>query len=485
MPSRFNPSFLIAAMVLAGNGIGLAQPFAIQVVDEGNQRGIPMVTVETDNHIRMVTDSSGWVIFDEPGLMGRSVHVEVSSPGYQLPRDSDGRSGTVLNIQPGQGTEIKMVRTAVAERFYRITGQGSYRDSTLLSKDTPTPFPNINGDVISVGTAQTATYQGKMVWVWSSAHLTTPPSPALVVGAAVDLPGNGGLDPTQGIHCRHFTGEQDETLPLLAAGKGKHAVLGGLMTVLDSMGAEHLLTHYTFLDADEKPTEHGIAELNARHQFERKIVLGDEYTWQFPQGQAVTVKGAEGAYVYFAHPFCLTRVVASYEAATSPTSYEALTWSDEDKKFVWQQARGPTSAAEEARLMDKGRLRRKDARTQITAAITGESLPVAEGSVQWNAFRKRWILICTAASNDKNPGDVWYAEASNVDGPWSHAVQVAAHGSYDFKCVMQLPALAQDNERHIYFAGTLAGGNCPVPRYQDNQLLYRLDLDDPRLALEK
>ena len=480
MLSRFVTSFYCFAVLMVCSPSVQAQPFAIQVLDEGNQRGVPMAILETDNHIRLVTDSAGWVLFDEPGLMGRSLHFEVTSPGYHLPKDADGRSGIVFLAQPNQATEVKVVRTAIAERFYRITGQGAYRESTLLGKETPVPFPNINGDVLTVGNGQAAAYQGKLIWAWTTTQLSAHGLP-IVSGAAVDLPGAGGLDPTQGVHFRYLTSEQEETLSLLPAKRGERTLLGGLISVPDAMGAEHLLVHYSFVDSAGQISEHGIAELNSQRLFDRKTVLGDEYTWQFPQGQATTITSAAGAFVYFAAPYCVTRAPATYEAAMSPASYEAFAWNATEERYEWQQERGPTSAADEKKLVTKKSMKAKDARYALKTALTEEALSLFEGSVQWNEFRKRWVLIGTAAGNEQTPGDVWYAEAAEPTGPWSKAVLVATHGGHAFKSIMQIPALAQEEGRCIYFAGTLSGGAAPIPRYQDNQLVYRLDLKDSRL----
>jgi hypothetical protein len=454
---------------------GAAQPFAVQVIDESSHRGVPMVTLSTDNHIQLTTDSAGWVLMDEPGLMARAVHFIVSSPGYALPKDADGREGITLTLTPGQSTEIKLVRTAIAERMYRITGQGIYRESSLLGKEAPLPFPNINGDVLSLGRAQVASYQGRLVWAWPDTRLLAARNGPVVSGAAVDLPGAGGLDPTQGVHLRYFTNEQEETLPLLAVPKGQHAAIDGLMSVKDAIGAEHLLVHYAFLTADGTCAEHGIAEFNDRHAFDRKVVLGDEYTWQHPKGHAVEASDGDGTCIYFSEPCCHVRVAARYEAALSPTSYEALAWSEDARKMVWQQERGPVTQREETKLLDRKEMKGKDARCHLTQAGSGELVELTEGSVQHNALRNNWIMI---GSSTASPGEVWYSEAETITGPWTKAVPLTGLG---LGGIAQLPALEQDNGRYIYFEGTLEGSGT-VPRYQDNQLMYRLDLKDPRLV---
>ena len=51
----------------------------------------------------------------------------------------------------------------------------------------------------------------------------------------------------------------------------------------------------------------------------------------------------------------------------------------------------------------------------------------------------------------------------------------------------QHPFFDQDGGRVIYFEGTytntFSGNPMPTPRYEYNQIMYRLDLSDPRLKM--
>jgi hypothetical protein len=106
----------------------------------------------------------------------------------------------------------------------------------------------------------------------------------------------------------------------------------------------------------------------------------------------------------------------------------------------------------------------------------------------WNEFRKRWVLIGVQQDRSGKPshlGEVWYAEADSVTGPWRKAVKVATHPRYSFYNPRQHPYFAADGGRVIAFEGTytktFSGNPTPTPRYEYNQLLYRLDLADERL----
>src|SRR5712672_3490335 len=118
--------------------LALAEPevkapfFGIRVIDEATQRGVPLIELRTVNEISFWTDSAGWVAFHEPGLMDREVFFAVAGPGYEYAQDGFGIRGVRLTTTPGKSATVKVKRTNIAQRLYRITGQGIYRDSELL-----------------------------------------------------------------------------------------------------------------------------------------------------------------------------------------------------------------------------------------------------------------------------------------------------------------------------------------------------------------
>jgi hypothetical protein len=113
------------------------------------------------------------------------------------------------------------------------------------------------------------------------------------------------------------------------------------------------------------------------------------------------------------------------------------------------------------------------------------------GSVNWNAFRKRWVAIFVASGSASPLGEVFYAEADTPLGPWVYARRVASHalgGSvYSFYNPKHHPFFDKDGGRTIFFEGTYAntfsGNPEQTPRYNYNQMMYKLDLANPGLAL--
>ncbi|MDB5340799.1 MAG: hypothetical protein JWN70_6418, partial [Planctomycetaceae bacterium] len=153
-----------------------AEPyFQIRVVDAATGRGVPLVELETVNNIRLVTDSAGNIAFHEPGLAGQDVFFHVRSHGYEYPADGFGIRGTRLKITPGGSSTIKLPRRNIAERLYRITGGGIYRDTLLLGEKPPISEPVLNAQVIGSDSVVNALYLGRLYWFWGDTNRPSYP----------------------------------------------------------------------------------------------------------------------------------------------------------------------------------------------------------------------------------------------------------------------------------------------------------------------
>jgi len=138
--------------------------FDIYAVDAATGRGIPLVELETVNHLRYVTDSAGHVAFFEPGLMGQPIFFFVRSHGYAFPKDGFGYAGKALTPIAGEQAMLRLERLNIAERLYRLTGEGIYRDSILLSRSTPLAEPLGAGKVAGQDSAFALPYREKLFW---------------------------------------------------------------------------------------------------------------------------------------------------------------------------------------------------------------------------------------------------------------------------------------------------------------------------------
>ena len=488
----FRRLFLALSCLPALLGAAPDDYFGIHVVDESTGRGVPLVTLKTTNHIALTTDSAGWIAFDEPGLMNRQVYFSVECPGYAMPKDGFGFVGVRLTPVAGKTVELKVLRTNIAERLCRLTGQGIYRDSTLLGHEPPLPSPNLFADVVGQDSVQVVPWKGRYFWIFGDTLRPNYPLGNYHSTAAwSDAPDRGGLDPEHGIHFEYITDENGAVAKMLPVEEPGAVWLFGMHTVMDAASKEHLMAHYSRWRDLGKRLEHGLAELDeSTGRFQRTTVLGDEFEWQHPQGNAVLVKGADGDWVYFSTPFCRTRVKANYDSVQNTSAYESLAWSEEHGDYVWQQALKPTTQKDEEKLITDKKMPAEKARMQMVDAQTGKAVHLHAGSVHWNKHRERWVMIAVQEGGAESYlGEVWYAEAKQIEGPWRKAVKIATHPKYSFYNPSHHAFFDQQEGRLIYFQGTYAetfsGNPISTPRYDYNQIMYRLDLDDERLKVAR
>jgi hypothetical protein len=169
-----------------------------------------------------------------------------------------------------------------------------------------------------------------------------------------------------------------------------------------------------------------------------------------------------------------------------PASYEALTFDPSAGRYQWQREVPPTAQSDERKLIEKGELAKEKARYQLVDAESEQRVDLHHSSIAWNEHRKKWILLgLQYGAKESLLGEVWYAEAESPAGPWRKAIKIATHPHYSFYNPRQHTFMDREGGRFIYFEGTytrtFSGNPVATPRYDYNQLMYRLDLSDARL----
>jgi hypothetical protein len=500
---------MISACLLTA-ALVLAQPeaatyFTIRVVDEQTGRGVPLVELRTVNGIRLFTDSNGIVAFHEPGLAGKDVFFSVSSHGYEFAADGFGFRGKALRVTPGGSAKLTIRRLNIAERLYRITGGGIYRDSTLVGAKVPLKEPVLNGLVVGSDSVVNAVYRGKVHWFWGDTNRPAYPLGNFQVpGATSELPGRGGLDPEVGVDLTYFVdakGFAKETMRM--PGKGP-TWLTTLVVLPDAKGGDRLYGSYIKIEPPLKIYARGLAVFDDDKQQFDQVSEVDMKAPAFPSGHAFRHTEAGVEYVYFAHPFPATRVRADAKHFLDIQEYETFTCLktgtrladgqiDRDAegrvRYAWRKDTPAIGPGEEAKLIAAGKIQRDDARWQLRDQGTGKAVTAHSGSVSWNAYRKRWILITVQSGGTSYLGEVWYAEAESPVGPWGNAVKVVTHDRQSFYNPRQHPMFDKEGGKIIFFEGTythsFSGNPDATPRYEYNQIMYKLDLSDPRLALKR
>ncbi|MCX5644739.1 MAG: hypothetical protein NTZ17_08635 [Phycisphaerae bacterium] len=510
-------------MAPSSSGKATSEYFTIQVIDRQTGRGVPLVELRTTNSIRFFTDSNGIVAFREPGLMDREVFFFVESHGYEVPKDGFGYRGVRLRTTPGKEAAVKIDRLNIAERLYRVTGEGIYHDSVLTGRPVPLRNPVLNGQVMGQDSVDNCIYHGQLFWLWGD---TGKPSYPLghfaTAGAVSDLPGHGGLDPAAGVNLEYFVDKDGFSRPICPMKEPGMVWLDGLLVIKDSDGRERMTARFARLKDLGHTLERGVVVFNDATQSFEPVVRSDPNLLPYPDfGHAFRVTAAGRDYYYFALPFPLTvrmRVEAKWDSIIDPNRYEVLTaleldsvgraWvpkRDESRlgdpsPLATNIVRGRTtyrwvrfdtlagkSAASRARVADA--LRREKKSTHFYDVQSGKEIEPHGGSVYFNVYRHKWISIFLQAGGESSYiGEVWYAEADTPVGPWTYARKVVTHNKYSFYNPKQHPYFDQDGGRTIYFEGTYShtfsgSPENATPRYDYNQIMYRLSLDDPRLVL--
>lgn len=501
---------LAAVCALAAAGAVLAKEsmlrhFKITVVDAQTGRGVPLVELRTVSNIRYVTDSRGVAAFHEPGLMDQEVFFFVRSHGYEFPTDGFGNRGVRLRVRPGGSATVKIQRVNIAERLYRVTGEGIYRDSVLVGDKVPVKEPLLNGKVVGQDSVMAIPYRGQLYWFWGDTNRPSYPLGNFAMsGATSELPGKGGLDPAVGVNLTYFVDKDGFSRPMAPLPEPGLVWIDGLMTVPDDTGRERFVAGYDRLRRLGEPLARGMVLFNEEKQTFGPLTRFDLANPLYPRGHPFrrTVDGV--AYYYFPFPYPNLRVRASWADIQRPNAYEAFTplvvgsryagigskLDHDDKgtlRWAWKRNTEPLSPDQQRELITAGKLGADESPFDLRDGA-GKRVHAHRGSVFWNPYRKRWIMIVGEVGGSTSfLGEIWYAEADAPEGPWRRATKIVTHDRYSFYNPTQHPFFDQDGGRVVYFEGTYTNQftgspeTPATPRYDYNQVMYRLDLADERL----
>ena len=500
---------VVAAFCFAGRAEA-GRPFAIEVVDASTGRGVPLIELRTVNEIRFVTDSAGLVAFDEPGLIGRPVFFHVRGHGYEYPVDGFGFRGTRLDVVSGGCARVEVRRINIAERLYRATGQGIFRDSVLLGRPVPVREPLLNGHVMGQDSVLEATFRGRIHWFWGDTNRPSYPLGTFgTPGATSKLPGDGGgLDPELGVDYEYNLAPDGFVAPAADLVGDGPTWLDALTVLRDpnQAGSERMFAAFAKVRPSMDAYRRGIAEYDPKAKRFREVAAIPLDAPIRPFGHPFPLDMAGTSYIVFADPYPLVRVRADVDHFTGLRSYEAFTCllpgsskngealvdrgEDGLARYRWRIDAPPVDAEWQERLIASGKLGRDEAMLALQDVDSGRGVTLARGSTYWNPYRNRWLMIATeVGGTSSNLGEVWFAEADSPLGPWTYARKVVTHDRYSFYNPKQHPAFNKRNGRDLFFEGTytttFSSNSDPTSRYDYNQIMYNLNLEDPRLNLPR
>ena len=508
---RLSPSFLPAALLglaLSAQARSTNDWFGIHVVDDTG-RGVPLVELETVNHLRYMTDNAGWAAIQEPGWEKQSVFFSVKSHGYEFPKDPFGSAGFAVVPTPGKRHTIKIHRRNLAERLYRLTGEGLYRDSILLGERAPVAEPLLNAQVVGQDSAQVARFHDRLYWfMGDTSRLRYPLGNFHTSGAWTALPGSGGFDPSAGIDLHYWTDKEGFSRGMcpLDGTDGPYLVwIDGVINVPDATGKEHLVTHYEKMRTLGKRLGHGLAAWDeSKAVFEPVLQLPDQESWRFVLGHPFRSTTPEGDYIYSGDNFPNTRVRARYEEVIDPSKYEAFTCITPESAqhelkpsfdaqgspaYNWTHDAPPVTTRMESAWFKGKMIAADQCRFSPRDVASGKPIQLHYGNTRWSQYRKRWIAIAVESGGTSALGEVWYCESESLTGPWQKAVKIATHDHYSFyNPFFHDASFDHEDGRIAYFEGTysntFSGNGHETSRYDYNQIMYRLDLSKAAALLQ-
>lgn len=442
-------AFLLASLSTAM----AAEPCRIEIVDKENGWPVPLVELRTTHEARFVSDNAGLIALEDTELLGREVFFHVKGHGYGVKKDGFGYEGVRVTPAAGGKLKIEVERTNIAKRLGRLTGAGLFAEAAKLGQPLPLPETGVFG----CDSVLMARHGSKLFWLWGD---TTMPGYPLGVfdstAALTDLQPIKKFEPPLAMPYEHFRDDKNKPRGVAKMPGDGPTWLGGMASVPDKDGKPQLVALYSKIKGHLDEYEVGLCrwdqEAKSFKQVKAVWKAGDGKKPLLPRGHPFTWADPAGKkWLMFGDPFPTVRCPATYEA-----------WSD---PATWEKVEEPAAPR---------------------SAVDGSEVKPHRGSVVWNPFRKRWITIFTQTFGKPSAyGEIWYAEAESPTGPWGKAVKVLTHENYTFYNPKIHAELTPENASFIVFEGTytaeFADKPQPTPKYNYNQILYRLDLDDPKL----
>ena len=439
-------------LVLAGVA-GAVQPCRIEIVDKENGWPVPLVELRTTHESRYVSDNAGLIAIDDPELFGKEVWFHVKGHGYGVPKDGFGFEGIRTTPASGGKIRIEMERRNIAKRLGRLTGAGLFAEEQKLGGK---PRGRETG-VFGCDSVLMSRLGGELFWLWGDTTLPGYPLGIFHSTAAVTpLQPLAKFQPPLVIDYGYFRDAGGKPRGVAEMeGKGP-TWLSGMTYLGDPTQPTHLVATYSKIENHMDEYEVGLSVWDRREERFKKV----RAVWEKKDGKKPLIlrghplhwtdRGEE--WLLFGDPFPAVRCRAGYDS-----------WSDPSK---WEKIEAPASPR---------------------SAEDGSEVKPHRGSIAWSPFRKRWITVFTQHSGKPSAfGEIWYAEAGSPLGPWGKAVKILTHDNYTFYNPRIHSELTPGDASFVVFEGTytveFADPARPTPKFNYNQLLYRLDLDDPRLA---
>lgn len=481
-----------------------ANVFLIRTVDAADGRGIPLVELEAFNALTLQSDNLGNIAVIEPDLVGKSVRFLVRGHGYRVPQiDFFGERSVTVKIEPGTIFTLALERTAIAERLYRITGSGRYRDSALAGIDlSGQPF-ELAGDVLGLDSAVPVVWQNRLLSFYGD---TLGPGRMNLSGSGAEIDLTRSGVPDLQLPLKFFTEQEgfaSRMVPLPEPGFVWIETVVPLIADTDNE-KEILACRYVIHKTLEEAVETGYAvfeelqgvfvpfrriESSRPHKSARAVPVtyGDVAGFCLQPWERITrTLSSFATPSEYEHYTCLITVdpaSAAFDACLiGGRYYEIERGSTGRPQMKWRQGTLPYDAAVQKQLLKEGFIKIDETWLSLIELGSGRRIGDFTGSISYNQYRDRWVMFAQG-----NTGEIWYSEADTFTGPWLYARKIIEHDAYNFYNPVHHPWFDADDGRKVYIEGTFTAfftaKEHKKPRSDYNQVMYRMQLDDERLYM--
>lgn len=474
----FSTIFLFTATeITKAFAAGPSQVFCIEVIDESNLWPVPLVEVKTTSELRFVSDNAGIIAVDAPELFHHEVWFGILSDGYEVPADGFGFRGIRVTPRPGENIQVKLKRTSLAKRIGRITGNGLLAEShkvgrTIeLGEQDSTKRDIQDSLIVGCDSVHVTKWKDRYFWLWGDTSVRNYPLGIFdTLGATTDSKAFLHTQPPVTPSFRYFTDRMNKPRGIAPIDGEGPTWLMGLAVVRDKDQSDRLVASYSKVKNHLEIYEWGLCvwdEKTSRFVRHKKIwtrnkgVHFDPSTTSIsstsqrqappslPNGHAVRrTDDNQKEWILFGDPFPFMECEATFEAWEDPSQWK------------------PVTKAEYAETFEH----------------PPRKIYPHRGEIAYHSPSNKWIAIFTEQNGRPSPfGEIWYAESLSAKGPWINAVKVLSHQNYSFyNPVIHL--LEGNDSQALLFEGTYTAefANKPekTPRYNYNQMLYRVDLNE-------
>jgi len=454
---RVTAGWLTANLVMTAAGAGVRlEPCRIVVLEEGSGWPVPLVELRTTHQVRFVTDNAGVIAFDLPELMGKETWFEVIGHGYGVPKDGFGYRGLRLKPTPGGELRVEVRRTMLAKRLGRLTGAGLFAESQRFGME----LGRSESGVLGCDSVQTALHGGRLYWAWGDTTLARYPLGLfhMLSGTTEPRPLKR-LEPPVELEFELFRDASKQPRSVAEMPGDGPTWVSGYVSLPDAQGRSRLVGTYVKIRPPLEAYEAGLCVWNEETlRLDRHRVVWRQSTEEpkpppMPKGHpSFWADGKGRRWVLFGDPLPELRCGASFEAWEDPGQWEQL---------------APQKT--------------------LRSADGDRAVEPHSGSIAWNDYRGRWVTVFMERFGEPSAfGELWYAEAESPMGPWGKAIKVLSHENYTFYNPRLHPEFTAEGSPVLLFEGTytrqFADRPWATPRYDYNQILYRLDLDDPEFG---